>query len=281
MTKRGRFAASVTLMSSLTLIGSSVAIANVPGEEHPGGPGHLEPSSHNVNVLSKLQLTNVDGGIADVGYFDGYAYLNAFSPECAGRPGAQGTGVHIVDVRDLKNPAKVGFIPAHVNSYVGEGIHVVRASTTSFTGDILIHNNETCNSTLFTPSGASLWDVTNPLSPQPLSLNFGDPSPAVANQSFHTVHSAQMFVQYGAGAGGTDKVFAVLQDNQDLNDVDILDITDPRNPVMLTELGSRAGHRHRRRWPMATPSSITTSSTSESTVTTTWLFPTGTPGRSC
>ena len=27
---------------------------------------------------------------------------------------------------------------------------------------MLIHNNETCNSTLFAPSGASLWDVTIP-----------------------------------------------------------------------------------------------------------------------
>ena len=67
-------------------------------------------------------------------------------------------------------------------------------------------------------------------------LNFGDPSPAVANQTYHTTHSAQMFVQYG-DKPRTDKVFAVLQDNQDLLDVDIFDITDPRNPVMLTEVG--------------------------------------------
>src|SRR5215211_5412561 len=70
------------------------------GMEHPGGPGHLPPGSRNMDLVSKLKLTNVDGGIADVAAFKNYAYLNAFSPECAGRPGAAGTGVHIVDISD-------------------------------------------------------------------------------------------------------------------------------------------------------------------------------------
>jgi LVIVD repeat len=205
--------------------------------EHPGGPGHLPPGSRNMQLVSKLKLTDVEGGIADVAVFEGFAYLNAFSPECAGRPGARGTGVHIVDVRNPANPVKVGFISAHPNSYVGEGIHVVRASTPSFTGDILIHNNETCNATAFAPSGASLWNVTNPVSPQPLSLNFGDPSPAVAGQTYHTTHSAQLFVQRGVLPGGKDRVLAFLQDNQDLKDVDIFDVSNPTAPVMLAEVG--------------------------------------------
>ena len=45
-------------------------------------------------------------------------------------------------------------------------VQVIRAETASFTGDILIHNNETCNATAFTPSGASLWDVSDPLAPE-------------------------------------------------------------------------------------------------------------------
>jgi hypothetical protein len=204
--------------------------------EHPGGPGHLEPGSHNMKLVSKLRLTNVDGGIADVAAFGDYAYLNNFSPECVAN-GGSGTGVHVVDISKPKNPTKVGFIPAHANSYVGEGIHVVRADTPFFEGDILIHNNETCNATAFTPSGASLWDVTNPRNPQPLSLNFGDPSPAVAGQTFHTTHSAQLFVQRGVLPGGKDRVLATLQDNQELADVDIFDVSNPRNPVMLSERG--------------------------------------------
>ena len=121
-------------------------------------------------------------------------------------------------------------MPAHPNSYQGEGIHVVRADTPFFKGDMLIHNNETCNSTLFAPSGASLWDVTDPANPKPLNLNFGDAVPAVANQTYHTTHSAQLFTQQG-------KVFAVLKDNDELADVDIFDVSNPAAPVLVAEQG--------------------------------------------
>jgi LVIVD repeat len=205
--------------------------------EHPGGPGHLPPGSHNMTLVGKLDLTNVDGGIADVAAFGNYAYLNKFSPECVSN-GGSGTGVEIVDISDPANPVDLpGRIASHPNSFVGEGIHIVHAETTTFTGDILIHNNETCNATNFAPSGASLWDVTDPTDPKPLTLNFGDPSPAVDGQTYHTTHSAQLFVQHGAGAGGKDRVIATLQDNQDLKDVDIFDVSNPEAPVMLSERG--------------------------------------------
>jgi LVIVD repeat-containing protein len=204
--------------------------------QHPGGPGHLPASRENMALVSRLQLTNVHGGIADVAAHRGYAYLNAFLPECAALGGA-GTGVHIVDIRRPSRPRKVGFIAAHPNSYVGEGIHIVRANTPFFRGDILIHNNETCDSSQFAPSGASLWDVTDPLNPKPLMPNFGDPDPAMPNQTYHTTHSAQLFVQRGVLPGGKDRVIATLQDNQDVKDVDIFDVSDPRNPRLLIEQG--------------------------------------------
>jgi hypothetical protein len=208
----------------------------MPEHQHGGDEGHLPPGSRNMELVSKLKLTDVDEGIADVAAFGNYAYLNKFSPECVGN-GGSGTGVEVVDISDPTQPNNVAFIPAHQNSYVGEGIHVVRADTPSFQGDILIHNNETCNATEFAPSGASLWDVTDPANPQPLSFNFGDADPAVAGQAFHTTHSAQLFVQRGVLPGGKDRVIATLQDNQDLADVDIFDVSNPRAPVMLSERG--------------------------------------------
>jgi hypothetical protein len=123
--------------------------------EHPGGPGHLEPGSRNMTLVSKLRLTDVEGGIADVAAFGNFAYLNKFSPEWVAN-GGSGTGVEVVDISNPRNPTNFAFIPAHQNSYVGEGIHVVRADTPFFRGDILIDNNETCNATAFAPSGASL-----------------------------------------------------------------------------------------------------------------------------
>jgi hypothetical protein len=183
-------------------------------DQHAGVDGHLPPTRHNVNLVGKVDLTEVDGGVADVGYFEGFAYLNAFSPECAGRsPESQGTGVHVVDVRDPSNPTKVGFLPAEPNSYVGEGISVI-----TFAGkDILVHNNETCDAGKQVVSGVSVWDVTNPQAPAPLG-QFGDTTPAVSLQTYHTTHSVQAFVWQG-------RAYFVAQDNQDLKDVDIFDMT--------------------------------------------------------
>jgi hypothetical protein len=204
--------------------------------EQPGGPGHLPAGSRNMELVSKLQLTDIPEGIADVAAFGKYAYLNKFSPECESNDGS-GTGVEIVDISRPRRPQNVGFIPAETNSYVGEGIHVVRADTSFFRGDILIHNNETCNATQPVISGASLWDVSNPRNPQPLSPHFGDTTPAVAGQTYHTTHSAQLFVQRNVLPRGKDRVIATLQDNQDLQDVDIFDVSNPRAPVLLAEVG--------------------------------------------
>ena len=241
------FKAKLLLLASMCLLAVATASgtpASVPpsvgwlpedgpppaGEQHGPATGHLPASSKDVTLTSRLLLTNRPGGIADVGYFNGFAYLNASSPECVGN-GGTGTGVHVVDVRDRTNPQKVAFIPSHPNIFQGEGIHVVRADTPWFQGDMLIHNNETCNSTQFAPSGASLWDVTDPFNPKPLNLNFGDPSPATAApQTYHTTHSAQLFTQPG-------KVYAVLRDNDELADVDIVDVSNPAAPVLVAEPG--------------------------------------------
>jgi hypothetical protein len=241
---RRHFFAVVAVISILVL-----GFPATSSGQHEEGPGHLPAGSKNMQLVGQLDLTNVAGGIADVAAFGNFAYLNAFSPECVVNGGA-GTGVHVVDISDPTNPAKVGFVPAHPNSYVGEGIHIVRAATPSFTGDILIHNNETCNSGQFAPSGASLWNVTDPADPRPLSLNFGDPSPSVAGQTYHTTHSAQLFVQRGVLPGGKDRVLAFLQDNQDLEDVDIFDVSNPMSPVMLAEVGFED-------WPEAQPPDAT------------------------
>ncbi len=183
-------------------------------KQHDGDGGHLPASRQNVDLVGKVKLTGVDGGIADVAAFKNTAYLNAFHPECAGRnPGSQGTGVHVVDVADPANPSKINFLPAEPNSYVGEGVHVV-----SFEGrDILVHNNETCDGNQPVVSGFAVWDVTKPAAAVKLG-QYGDTAPAMPRQTFHTTHSVQAFTWEG-------RAYAVAQDNQDLRDVDIFDIT--------------------------------------------------------
>jgi hypothetical protein len=193
---------------------------------HGPNIGHLPSEVDNVDLVSRLKLTNVEGGIADVGYYKGYAYLNAWFPECAAT-GGSGGGVHIVDVRNPANPVKVGFLPSETNAVPGEGIHIMTVDTPSFKGDLLVHNNEQCDGLVPADLGMSIWDVTNPLAPTKLS-QFGDADPPSGNTTYHSIHSVQGFTQPG-------KAFAVMVDNIEFPDVDIVDITNPAAPVMAAE----------------------------------------------
>jgi hypothetical protein len=200
--------------------------AHLLNPEHHGSPiGHLPSDVENVDLISRLKLTNVEGGIADVGYYKGYAYLNAWFPECAAT-GGSGGGVHIVDVSDPANPVKVGFLASEPNAVPGEGIHIMTVNTPSFQGDLLVHNNEQCDGTMPADLGMSIWDVTNPLAPKKLA-QWGDEEPD-AGTTYHSIHSVQGFTQPG-------KAFAVMVDNIEFPDVDIVDITNPAAPVMASE----------------------------------------------
>jgi hypothetical protein len=200
-------------------------------DQHGGTGGHLPAGSKDVRLISKLELTDRNGGIADVGYFKGFAYLNAWGPHCP-----NGGGVHVVDVRDPARPTKVGFLPALPNEFPGEGIHVMSVATPSFTGDLLLHNNEACSGAPST-LGFSMWDVTNPLAPVKLG-QFGDAFPVpqlFSVGTYHSNHSVQGFTLPG-------RAFAVSVDNEEafgapFKDVDIFDITNPAAPVLVSERG--------------------------------------------
>ncbi len=194
--------------------------------QHGGLTGHLPATQQNVDLVGKLELTTLTGGIADVGYFKGFAYLNAWAPNCP-----SGGGVHVVDISDPTNPTAAGFLQANTNEHPGEGIHVMEVHTASFDGDLLLHNNEACTTASPSVLGMSLWDVTDPLNPVKLS-QFGDPTPPIPGQpsTYHSIHSVQGFTQ-------GDKAYAVMIDNNETQDIDIVDITDPSNPVLIAERG--------------------------------------------
>ena len=194
--------------------------------QHGGASGHLAASSLNVELVGRLDLTNFEGRIADVTVFGHHAYLAGFDGGDCKRG-----GVHVVDVSDPANPARVGFIPAGQGTYVGEGVHVIRIDTPQFTGDVLVHNNEICGvEKPNTHGGVTLVDVTDPLNPVWLARGVGDRTNADGSVDAvaHEVHSAFLW-QRG------DKAYAVLVDNEEAADVDVLDVSDPRNPVLVAE----------------------------------------------
>ncbi|MFE6646645.1 LVIVD repeat-containing protein [Nocardioides sp. NPDC057772] len=206
---------------------------------HPGqhGPteGHLTGTGAfgTIDLLSVERLTTAPELVADVAVSpDGqWAYLaNWGEPDCAGpEVGGQTSpdaGAWVVDIRDLEDPKKVGFIPSSQDTRPGEGMQVVTITTPKFSGEVLVMNNEQCGKN--GRGGISLYDVTNPRKPVKLSEHFGDRA-NISRGDANDIHSA---FAWDTGA----KAYAVMVDNFETADVDILDITNPKRPRLVREL---------------------------------------------
>ncbi len=194
--------------------------------QHGDTPGHLNPegTNRNVSLISKLNLKNaVPEKIADVGVYNGYAYLAAW-----GVVTCKYNGVHVVDIKNPAKPKEVAFIVSKEGSYPGEGVQALHIDTPKFNGDILVTNNEKCKE----PAGfggINIYDITKPTAPTPLAQGFGD---STANgQGKKTANENHSVFAWDAGT----KAYAVMVDNEEATDVDIVDITDPKKPVLIAE----------------------------------------------
>jgi len=197
------------------------------GHDQHGDPeGHLAATQQGpISLVSKLALKNVsEGKIADVGVLGDTAYLAAW-----GGVTCKYNGVHVVDISDVNAPEEIAFINAKEGSYPGEGVQALPISTTAFNGDILVTNNETCKEGVGF-GGFNIYDVTDPAHPTPLTVGFGDDSgaPGQGKKAAHETHSV-----FAWDAG--DRAYAVIVDNEESFDVDIVDITDPKKPVFIAE----------------------------------------------
>ncbi|MGP3918358.1 PA domain-containing protein [Nonomuraea sp. 10N515B] len=192
--------------------------------QHGGDHGHLPASSANVELISKLALKNVEPEkIADVGVFKGYAYLAAW-----GGATCKYNGVHVVDIKNPVQPKEVAFIVAKQGSAPGEGVQALSIDTPAFNGDILVTNNEVCKGHAGV-GGLNVYDVTDPAHPTPLAVGIGDETVAGAGKKdANEIHSV-----FAWDAG--NKAYAVIVDNEEGPDVDILDITNPKKPKVIAE----------------------------------------------
>jgi len=196
--------------------------------QHGPESGHLPPvgPTGGLKLLSKTSLKNVsEGKIADVGVLGTTAYLAAWGGETC-----KYNGVHVVDISDVKAPREKAFIPSKEGSYPGEGVQALSVSTSEFSGDILLTNNEMCNATAGI-GGMNIYDVTAPSRPTPLIEGFGDDSTGASGVTNKTAHEIHSVFAWDAG----DRAYAVLVDNEEAADVDIVDISNPRKPVFVAE----------------------------------------------
>jgi hypothetical protein len=210
-----------------------------PHAQHGLQDGHLPPKQENVALIGKVEVsqqggTSPRGRVADVAAYGNYAYLTAFSTD-----DCLGGGAWIVDISDPTSPFEVAFLPTTPGNYAGEGSQVIDVEHGPYAGrQLFIHQNEILAGCVPVAQatgkaqyrgGINIWDVTDPLNPQLLVEHAGDTDGPVAPQA-NSVHSMFAWNSHVDG-----KVYVVLVDNFEFEDLDIMDITDPTNPVMVND----------------------------------------------
>lgn len=237
-----RITLAAALAASLTFGATPTSADPTPGGtahaddihqyQHGGLAGHLPATNENVRLVGKVRVHDAaPSRIGDVGTYGNYAYLGIFDGTTCGSG-----GTYVIDISDPTNPREVGVIPGHQDSFTGEGVQVVHIETAFFKGEILVQNFEQCDKN--GKGGVSLWDVTNPLKPVRLVENVGDftggirPNPNNKNTPHDAsdVHSAFIWQQ------GT-RAYLVAVDDLEARDVDILEVTNPKKPVLIRETG--------------------------------------------
>jgi hypothetical protein len=209
---------------------TGVLLSDLGDEAHQHGPssGHLPATSLNVDLVSKLKLTNAADDVSDVSATQApngrwYAYVGDWGAKCSTG------GVNVVDITNPAAPVKVRFINSSGSGYITEGVQALHIDTAAYSGDILVLSNEWCRAmpnAKQMPGGISIWDINDPTAPKLLVEAFGDFDihGSRANES----HSA---IAWDAG----QRAFVAAIDNEELLDVDFFEITNPRRPVKLSE----------------------------------------------
>lgn len=206
-------------------------------KQHGEQTGHLDPVTEGVEVVGKAPVANpsgagLQGRIADVSAYGDHAFLNAFrGPDC------QMTGSHVMDISDPQNPVEIpeAFMETSPGNYAGEGSQALRVENEHFDGVIYVFQNETCpGADPIAPGergGIHIWDITDPREPELLGAHVGDYTlNGVERDQANTVHSVHVWNNDFDG-----RTYAVLVDNEEATDVDIMDITNPREPVMVND----------------------------------------------
>lgn len=208
-------------------------VLDTPLEEHAAhdhegeATGFVKGSQDNMDVVGRWtppHTKNHPERITDVWSLGNTAYLGTFNTPC------ENTGVYIVDISDPSDPHQRGF----VSSRPGSRVNDVKAFSfeglaSGFSGDILFYSNEDCSTQRNRSGGATLYDVTQPGKAKLLVEGAGDTNDGELPRArqIHNIFAWQ----------DGDNAYMVTVDDEETLDVDIFDITDPRNPAHIAETG--------------------------------------------
>ncbi|HZC99071.1 MAG TPA: PA domain-containing protein [Actinomycetes bacterium] len=199
-------------------------------QQHGTMDGHIPPTQKNMDLVGKWRAPrtkNHPGRVTDVWSLGNYAYLGTFQLPC------NAMGVNVVDISDPAHPQKVNWIPSRPGTRVNDvKVFTFENLASGFSGDVLLHSNENCNTNSNRVGGISLYDVSDPLNPVQLAVGVGD----TMDDEGNTLPRARQVHNIYAWQDG-NRAFAAIVDDEELRDVDILEITDPRNPVHISETG--------------------------------------------
>jgi len=156
---------------------------------------------------------------------DGIAYLGSWG----GAGQCPSLGVRVIDVRDPAAPRQISTVASYSGT-TAEHLAAIHMQTSAFTGSVLLSGIQRCVAGGAGQSGLALWDVTDPANPSELGF-----LPTVrGSRGVHefTVRQrgdrwyAYLAVPNSEGTGGP-------------GDLQIVDVTDPRQPVEVASWGAR------------------------------------------
>lgn len=204
----------------------------------PNAAAELPAALDNFDVVSRFAPVHPELGAAqanqlsDVTVHDGHAYLTSSDDDQC-----EHGGTFVVDIRNPAEPKQVAFLASAGPYWHGDGPHARAIETPQFSGDLLAVPNRSYGSLL--PSACSagadtsrggfdLYDVSDPANAQLLVRAAGDKDrdddPATPPDPAPNSVGSVFVWQQGATA------YLAATDDAELADIDIFDISDPRNP---------------------------------------------------
>jgi hypothetical protein len=146
-------------------------------------------------------------------------------------------GVKIIDVSDPADPRLAGRAADHTNTRA-EDVMVIDARTPFFGGQLMAVGLQDCPDEDRDEEGepglqgVELWDVSDPIQPEPLGFLDVGPLP------FGGVHELHLFQREERVLALLAVPFSEVFHPNELGDLRIVDLTDPRNPVELADWGA-------------------------------------------